>query len=104
MTAKLTLKLKGLSSGALKLGGRLTATGTVTPTSLAGSRVALTVQRKRGSTWHEVESLARTVSAHGAWSWAYKPAKRGSYRLRAAIAKTGTSTAAATKWLTFRVK
>jgi hypothetical protein len=104
VTAKLTLKLKGLSSGALKLGGRLTATGTVTPTSLAGSRVALTVQRKRGSTWHEVESLARTVSAHGAWSWAYKPAKRGSYRLRAAIAKTGTSTAAATKWLTFRVK
>jgi hypothetical protein len=38
----MTLKLGGLKSGAIKLGKRVTAKGTLMPTSLAGSRVTLT--------------------------------------------------------------
>jgi len=104
VTTKLTLKLSGLKSGALKLGKRVTAKGTLRPTSLAGSKVTLTVQRKKGSQWRKVTNLTCTVSASGAYSKKYKPTKKGSYRLRATIAKTAAHPAAATNWSTFRVK
>ena len=74
---KVTLKLSGLKSGAMKLGKRVTATGKVTPTSLAGSKVRLTVQKKRGARWVTVKSVARTISASGAYSWKYKPRQEG---------------------------
>ena len=102
-TATVTLKLSGLRSGAMKLGRRVTAKGTVTPTRLAGSKVKLTVQ-KRGARWVTLKSVARTISASGAYSWKYKPARRGAYRMRATIAKTVAHTAATTKWRTFKVK
>ena len=104
LVPKLTLKLSGLTGGALKLGKRLTAKGTVTPTSLAGSKVRLTIQTKKGATWVTVTSRARTISVSGTYSWSYKPAKKGSYRMQATIAKTATNAAAATKWRTFKVK
>jgi hypothetical protein len=101
---KLTLKLSGPKHGVLKPGKRLTAKGTVTPTSLVGGTVTLTVQRKQGSKWLTLTSLTPTISAKGTYSATYKPAKTGSYRIEATIAKTATSTAAASKWLTFKVK
>jgi hypothetical protein len=104
LTPHLTLKLSGLTSGALKLGKRVTAKGKVTPTSLAGGTVKLTVQKKRGSKWVTVKRVARTIGASGAYSWRYKPAKGGSYRLRATIARTSWYTAAATRWRTFKVE
>ena len=100
---KLTLKLSGLTSGVLKLGKRLTSKGTVTPTSLAGSKVILAVQRRQNAKWHKVTRLTVTIAAGGTYSDTYKPAKTGSYRIKATIAKTATNTAAATKWLTFKV-
>jgi photosystem II stability/assembly factor-like uncharacterized protein len=103
-TPKVTLKLSGLKSGVMKLGKSVTAKGTVTPTSLAGSKVTLTAQLKKGAKWVKAKSMARTISASGAYSWKYKPAKRGAYRMRAAIAKTAAHAAATTKWRTFRVK
>ena len=103
-TTKLTLKLSGLKKGALKLGKRVTATGKVTPTSLVGGKVTLVVQRKKGDLWVKVTGFARTIRVSGAYSGTYKPTKKGSYRLRATIAKTAAHTAAATKWLTFKVK
>jgi hypothetical protein len=103
-TAKLTLKLSGLKGGTLKLGQLVTAKGRVTPTSLAGSEVTLIVQRKKGGLWVKVTRFARTIGVSGAYTGTYKPTKKGSYRLRATIAKTATHTAAATKWLTFKVK
>jgi hypothetical protein len=99
---KLTLKLSGPKHGVLKLGKSLTAKGT-TSTSLAGGTVTLTVQRKQGSKWLKVTSLRPTINAKGAYSVTYKPAKKGSYRIEATVAKTATSTAAASKWLTFKV-
>ena len=41
VTPKLTLKLSGLKKGALKLGKRVTASGKVTPATLAGGKVTL---------------------------------------------------------------
>jgi len=101
---KVTLKLSGLTSGTMKLGKRVTATGKVTPTRLAGNKLKLTVQKKRTSKWVTVKSMARTISASGAYSWKHKPVKRGAYRMRATIAKSATHTAAKTKWRTFKVK
>jgi hypothetical protein len=103
-TPQLTLKLSGLSSGVLKLGKRLTIKGTVTSTSLAGEKITLTVQRKVGAKWRKVTSAARVISTSGAYSWRYKPTKKGSYRLRATIAKTATHAAARTMWHAFKVK
>jgi photosystem II stability/assembly factor-like uncharacterized protein len=104
VTPKVTLKLSGLKKGALKLGKRVTVTGRVTPTTLAGSKIKLTVQKKRGHKWVTVKAVKRTIGHSGAYSWKYKPAKRGSYRLQATIGKTTTTTAATTKWLSFKVK
>ena len=104
ITPELTLKLSGLTRGALKLGKRLTAKGSVSPLSLAGSKVTLTVQRRAGGKWRKVTSLTRAISASGAYSWKYKPAKKGSYRMKATIARTAAHTAATTTWRTFKVK
>jgi photosystem II stability/assembly factor-like uncharacterized protein len=104
LTAKLTLKLSGLKHGALKRGKRLTAKGSVTPSSLAGSKVTLTVQRKVGSKWRKAKTMTATIATSGTYRCTYKPTKKGGYRLRATIAKTATHTAASTPWRTFRVK
>jgi hypothetical protein len=101
---KLTLKLGGLRSAALRLGHTLTASGRVTPGRFAGSKVKLTVQRKSGTRWVTLKPMTRTSSATGAYSWRYRPSRRGSYRLRAAVAKTTKTAAATTTWRTFKVK
>ena len=62
------------------------------------------MQKKRGARWITVKSTARTISASGAYSWKYKPAKRGAYRMRATVAKTTAHAAAATPWRKFKVK
>jgi len=103
-TPKVTLNLSGLTSGAMRLGKSVTAKGKVTPASLAGSKVKLTVQKKKGTRWVTLKSVTRTISLTGAYSWKYKPAKRGAYRMRATIAKSATHTAAKTKWRPFKVK
>ena len=87
----------------MRLGRSVTAKGKVTPTSFVGSKGRLTVQ-KRGARWVTLKRVTRTISATGAYSWKYKPARRGAYRMRATIAKTAAHTAATTKWRTFKVK
>ena len=99
-----TLKLSGLKGGAVKRGGVVTATGAVTPLGLAGSRVTLSVQRKTGATWVELKATFASISPKGKYSWKYKPAKKGTYRMQAMTAKTITLAAATTKWLAFTVK
>ena len=101
---KVTLRLRGLTSGALKLGRRVTAKGKATPTSLAGSYVKLKVQKKKSGRWVTVKTKSRLISATGTYSWKYKPLKKGSYRMRAQVAKTARHTAAKTVWRSFKVK
>jgi hypothetical protein len=103
-TPTVTLKLTGLTNGAVKLGKSMTAKGKVTPTSLAGSKVTLTVQRKHGTKWLKLKSTGRTISATGSYSWKYEPARKGAYRIKATIAKTAEHLAAGTTWRTFRVR
>jgi len=104
LVPKLTLKLSGLVRGALTHGKRLTAKGTVTPASLAGGKVTLTVQRKQGGMWRKVKSLACPIGARGAFGATYRPAKAGTYRVGATITETATHEAAQTRWLKFKVK
>ncbi len=99
-----TLKLSGLTSGVLKLGRRFAAKGTVRPTTLAGEKVTLTLQRYRLGKWRKVTSAARRIGAGGAYVWRYEPAKRGTYRLRGVVAKTLAHKAAASAWKKFRVR
>jgi hypothetical protein len=101
---KVTLKLSGLRRGALRLGKRVTAKGVVMPTSLAGAKVTLSVQRQHNGKWLKVTSLTRTIGASGTYSRTYKPARKCRYRMRASIAKSGTNMAAKTKWRKFKVK
>jgi hypothetical protein len=100
----LTFKLRGPKSGFIRLGSSATATGTVAPASLAGGKVTLTLQKKRGTQWVKVKSVDRLIGPGGAYRWRYTPSKRCVFRMRATIARTATHAAAATKWLAFRVR
>jgi photosystem II stability/assembly factor-like uncharacterized protein len=103
-TPTLRLQLSGLTAGAVRLGKRLTAEAIVRPANLEGSRVTLTVERKHGGSWRKVVSKVRTTGAGGTCRWAYGPTKRGSYRVRCAIAKSAANLAATTTWRAFKVK
>ena len=102
-TPQLTLKLSGLKSGAIQARQRLTAKGTVTPHAWSAARSPSPCSA-RSRQVRKVKSLRCTIAASGTYSCKYKPARKGGYRLRATIAKTDANTAAATKWLRFRVK
>ena len=103
VTSKVTLKLSGLRGSTLRLHKYVTAKGVVTPSVLAGGKVRLQVERWVRK-WVTVKILLRTIGAKGGYSGWYKPAKKGSYRLRVTIAKSATHTSAATTWHTFKVK
>ena len=103
-TAHLTIATSGVSHGVLKLGKRMTAKGMLTPASLAGKAVTVTVQRKRGGKWVTVKSATRKTGATGAYSWRCKLASKGRYRVRAAVVKTVAHTAATTAWRNFKVR
>ena len=105
ITPKITLQLRGLKSGAVRLGESVTARGTVKPASLKGSEVILFAeQKKKGGYWVWVKSVTCKIGAAGVYGGKYKPAKRGTYLLRAEIAETTTHAATKTKWLTFKVR
>ncbi len=100
-TATLTLKL---SATAIKLGKSVTAKGILKPVSLAGTKVKITVQRKVGTKWVKVKVVSRLTSPTGAYSWKFKPAKRGTYRFRTSLAATTLHTAAKTPFRALKVK
>ncbi len=103
-TPTVALRLSGLSVGAAKVGRTVSARGAVTPASLAGGKVTVTAQRRKGGSWVQVMHMARTISAGGAFTCALKPAVRGTYRMHAVIAATSSHTSAATKWVSFTAK
>ena len=103
LAPKAKVSLSGLRHGALRLRSRVTVKGVVTPAALAGDKVTLQVQRRAGR-WVKATTVSRTLGSAGAYSWKYRPGKRGSYRVRATLAKTATHLATMTSWRTFRVK
>jgi hypothetical protein len=104
VTPTVSLKLGGLKSGALAHGKTLSATGLVTPLSLAGSRVKIALQRKSSRNWLGAAIKTQTITASGFYYWVCKPATKGTYRIRATIGKTAKNVAADTAWQAFRVK
>ena len=60
----------------------------MTPGALAGASIELKMQR-RARRWVTVKTVPRTISAGGACSWPYKPARKGSYRVRATMVQDG---------------
>jgi len=60
----------------------------VPPTSHAGGKVRLYAELWKGGTWVRVKTGFATISFTGTCSWRYKPAKKGAYRVQAAIIKT----------------
>ena len=103
LSPKAKLSLSGLRSGVLRLRSRVTVKGVVTPAALAGDKVTLQVQRRAGR-WAKAATTSCTIRAGGAYSWQYRPGKRGSYRVRATMAKTATHLATTTSWRMFRVR
>jgi hypothetical protein len=97
VTPKVTLALSGLKKGVVKIGREVLAKGKVTPTSLAGSKVMITVQRKSGGKWRTVKRVMRKISTKGTYFWRYLPVRSGTYRMRTTIAKTSTRSFAASQ-------
>lgn len=105
VTPTVTLQLNGLKRGVMKFGARVTAKGKVTPIGLAGDEVTLTAQIKKGAKWFNARTASSGIGLMtGTYRWTYKPAKKGTYRVQAAIAETATNEAAATTWLRFKVQ
>jgi hypothetical protein len=90
---------------AIRLGKTVKTTGAVTPiATLAGKKVALRVDFKKGTKWVKAKTATATVTAAGAFSWKYKPLKKGTFRVKASVAATATYKASKTAYKTFKVK
>ena len=99
VTPKVTIK----SAATVKVNKPITISGKVTPTSLAGSSVKITIQKKSGTKWKTVKTASVKVSAAGAYSYKYKPTSKGTYHTKGAIAaKAGVNKAASSAWRTFK--
>jgi hypothetical protein len=79
-------------------------TGTATPTGLVDDKVTLIVQREQSGKWLKLVSMARTIKASCTYGGTYRPAKTGTYRMKATIARTTAHTASTTTWSTFKVR
>jgi hypothetical protein len=89
----------------IRLGKTVKTTGAVTPVAtLAGKKVALRVDFKKGTKWVKAKTASATVTATGTYSWKYKPLKKGTFRVKASIATTATYKASKTAYKTFKVK
>jgi hypothetical protein len=98
-----TVSLK-VAPKSIKLKKSVKATGAVTPIAdLAGKKVALKAEMKKGAKWVKAKTGSVVVSATGTYSWTYKPAKKGSYRVTASVAKTAAYNASKSKVMTFKV-
>lgn len=101
---KLTLKLAGLKDGVLAFGDSLKASGTVLPVGLKGETVKLVVMRNRAGQWVRVKVVSCEISATDTFAGVFEPAKTGTYRIQATLAKSDLHRAVATSWKKFKVK
>ena len=110
-TPTLSLRLSGLTRGAVRRGHAVIVAGKVTPTDMAGQKVRLTLQKRNAhfrwsSRWSGKyhPAVMRTISATGAYSWKYTPKLLGQYRVKAKIPNTSAYNSVVTDWRRFRVK
>jgi hypothetical protein len=101
-TTSVSLKV---APSSIKLKKTVAATGAVTPAAdLVGIKVVLKAEIKVGSAWKAAKSGFGTVSATGAYSWNYKPAKKGTYRMTASIVATADYKGSKSPSRPFKVK
>ena len=86
------------------LGRRVRLGGTLRPLSLAGTKLTLSVQQRRGGYWRTIRTVSRGTSAAGDFAWSYAPPRRGAYRAAASLAASPASTAARSRWVSFRIR
>lgn len=79
-TPELTLKLLGVKSGIVRLGSRVTATGTVKPPDM-GEGVLIRVQRRVAGKWVGRIAVTRVPNATGTYSLKFPLRHRGLYRV-----------------------
>jgi hypothetical protein len=102
ITTSVSLKVAPTS---IKLKKSVTATGAVTPVvDLVGIKVALKAEIKVGKAWKKSGANLATVSATGTYSWTYKPAKKGTYRMTATIVATTDYKGSKSPTRAFKVK
>ena len=81
------------------------ASGSVTPAAeLAGKQVVLKAEIKVASAWKSAKIAKATVSATGTYTWTYKPAKKGTYRMTATIVATSDYKGSKSPTRAFKVK
>jgi hypothetical protein len=97
-----TVSIK-VSPTSIKLKKTVKATGSVTPADMGGT-VSLTVQMKKGTKFSTVKTATANVSATGTYSFTYKPAKKGSYQIRATVKATDDFAGSMSKFVKFTVK
>jgi photosystem II stability/assembly factor-like uncharacterized protein len=94
-----------LVSFRIKYGKSVTAVGEISPRlSLAGSKVTLKAQSRKGARWVRAKAGSASIGRDGIYRWTFKPRRRGSYRIKATIAKTAAHNAATSTWVRFKVK
>jgi hypothetical protein len=86
------------------LGKRVRLGGTLKPLALAGAKLTLSVQQRRGSVWRTIATVSRGTSAAGVFGWSYAPPRRGEYRAAASLAASPAGTATRTRWVGFRIR
>ena len=101
VSARVTLRL---STTSVALGKTVRATGVLSPASLAGTAVRLKVRAWKSGEWTTVKTAFVSTTVGGAYGWAYRPSKRGGYRVQSAIATTASHTAALSRAVAFTVR
>ena len=101
VTARVTLRVRTTS---VALGTTVRLAGAVTPASLAGSKVRLTVDVRMNGEWRTARTAVVSTTSSGAYAWAYRPSRRGRYVVQADVAKTAAHTAAHSQWASFTVR
>ena len=103
-TPTLTLRVRGLTAGVLRLGHRIGATAKARPVETAGETVKFNVQQRVRAKWVTRFTVKRTVSATGTCGCKYTPRTRGLYRAKVVSIKSADYARASSGWHKFRVK
>jgi hypothetical protein len=101
VAARVTLRV---TTKSIAPGQTVHMVGTVTPASLAGARVHLTVEARRSGAWATVRATRVSATPTGAYTWAYRPSQRGRCRAQATVTETPLNTAARSPWVSFTVR
>ena len=93
-------------SGSGFLSGATATLGTTSLTAVVveSDKLTVRVQRYLARRWVAAKTVLCTIRSGGAYSWWYKPTRKGTYRVRVSIAKTAAHLSGATSWHSFKVR